>query len=70
MSYIAYRADIKLWWGFFASRDTLATHDIQVTVSSCKLAACYICPSDHSSLIACSVYCPPSSDRSYLAELW
>ena len=69
--YIVYRQDRADNYGgvFVACRDTLATHDIQVTVSSCKLIDCRICLSDHSSLIDCSVYRPPSSDGSYLAEL-
>ena len=68
-SYIVYRQDRADGYGgvFVACRDTLATHDIQVTVSSCKLTSS--CLSDHSSLIAWSAYRPPSSDISYLAEL-
>ena len=47
----------------------LATYGIHLTALSCELVACHIQLADQSSLITCSVYRPPSSDESYLAEL-
>jgi len=69
--YVVYRKDRDDGYGgvFVACRETLATSDIQLTISSSELVACHISLTDHNSLIACSVYWPPSSDASYLQEL-
>ena len=70
-SHVVYRKDRDDGYGgvFVACRETLATSDIQLTISSSELVACHISLTDHNSLIACSVYWPPSSDASYLQEL-
>ena len=69
--YVIYRQDRCDGYGgvFVACCDNLATHDVHLTASSCELVACHIQLTDHSSLIACSVYRPPSSNELYLAEL-
>ena len=69
--YVVYRQDRCDGYGgvFVACCDNLATHDVHLSTSSCELVACHIQLTDHSSLIACSVYRPPSSNELYLAEL-
>ena len=71
--YIIYRHDQADGYGgvFVACHDTLLTHEIYPSTLSCELVACHIQLVNQSSLIACSVYRPPSSDESYLlvAEL-
>jgi len=42
--YVVYRKDQDDGYGgvFVASRETLATSDVQLTLSSCELVACFI----------------------------
>ena len=69
--YVVYHQDQADGYGgvFVACRDTFTTHDIHLTALSCELMACHIQLADQPSLIACSVYRPPSSDEYYLAGL-
>ena len=69
--YIAYRRDRADGYGgvFIACRDTLASHDILLNECTSELVACHIQLTDHSSLIACSIYRPPSSSDLYLEDL-
>ena len=69
--YVVYCQDRCDGYGgvFVVCRDNLATHDVHLTPSSCEFVTCHIQPTDHSSLIPCSVYRPPSSNELYLAGL-
>ena len=69
--YVVYCQDRCDGYGgvFVACRDNLATRDVHLTPSSCEFVTCRIQLTDHSSLIPCSVYRPPSSNELYLAGL-
>ena len=54
---------------FIACRDILISKELTFTDSSSELVACKIQLADRSSLIACAIYHPPSSDESYLEDL-
>ena len=54
---------------FIACPDTLIYQIMHSNESSCELIACYKQLNNCSSLIVCSICCPPSSNESYLTEL-
>ena len=66
-----YRQDRDDGYGgvFLACRDTLITHEITLTDTNCELTVCQINLNNHCTLLACSVYHPPSSDELYLENL-
>ena len=68
--YMVYRKDHSDGYGgiFIACRNVLSSFEVPV-ISDVELVACQIQLADHSSLIVCSIYCPPSSDNVYLDEL-
>ena len=69
--YTIYRKDRVDGYGgvFIACRDTLTSNELIFTDSSSELVACKIQLADRSSLIACSIYRPPTSNESYLEDL-
>ena len=69
--YIVYRKDRVDGYGgvFIACRSTLNSNKLTFADSSSELVACKIQLADRSSLIACSIYRPPSSSDSYLEDL-
>ena len=56
-------------FSYVACHDTLASHDALLNECTFELVACQIQPANHSSLIACSIYHPPSSSAMYLKDL-
>ena len=69
--YIVYCKDRVYGYGgvFIACRSTLNSNKLTFADSSSELVACKIQLAYHSSLIACSIYRPPSSSDSYLEDL-
>ena len=69
--YTIYREDRVDGYGgvFIACRDILTFIELTFTNSSSELLACKIHLADRSSLIACAIYRPPSSNESYLEDL-
>ena len=68
--YIVYCKDRVDGYGgvFIACRSTLNSNKLTFADSSSELVACKIQLADRSSLIACSIYSPPSSSDSYLED--
>lgn len=54
---------------FIAFHNILTSNGLTFTDSSSELVACKIQLADRSSLITCAIYCPPSSNESYLEDL-
>ena len=54
---------------FIACLNTLTSSELSFTDFSSELVAYKIQLADHSSLNACSIYCSPSSNKSYLEDL-
>ena len=54
---------------FIVCHNFLISNELTFTDSSSELVACKIQLADGSSLIACAIYCPPSSNESYLEDL-
>jgi len=52
-----------------ACNHTLISNEVTIIDCNCELVVCHIQLKNHSSLIACSVYRPPSSDVHYLGYL-
>ena len=69
--YIVYRKDHVDGYGgvFIACCSPLNSNELTSVDSSSELVACKIQLADHSSLIVCSIYRPPSSSDSYLEDL-
>jgi len=69
--YTVYHKDRPDGYGgvFIACCNALSTTEIPVCNSVAELVACQIQLADHSSLIVCSIYHPPSGDDAYLEEL-
>ena len=70
--YIVYRKDRSDGYGgvFIAHRNTLIFSELQLADCSSELVACQIQLADHSSLIAYSIYRPPSGSDLHLEELY
>ena len=55
---------------FLACHHTLITNEVYIIDCNCELVVRHIQLKNHSSLIACSVHRPPSSDVHYLENLF
>jgi len=70
-NYVVYRRDRDDGYGgvFLACHHTLSTNEVTLIDPNCELVVCHIQLKNQSSLIVCSVYRPPSSDKQYLGNL-
>ena len=70
-NYTVYRRDLADGYGgvFLACHDNLITHEVTLTDTNCELIVCQVQFSNQCTLLACSIYRPPSSDELYLENL-